>query len=429
MCGADMATLTDRAARNIEAGATLTEGTIKGLTLIGGSQKGQGKWNLRYQLNGKRRDMGLGSFPDVGVAAARLAGASARALLAQGVDPIDTRAASRKDAEPVPTFREIAADVISDAQSKTTNKKVRYQWGRYLSEAYCGPLMDRPVDQITTTDIVPVLRSVWLDKPAIAAKLYPAIRRVFEAARIRLRDKHGIVIANPAAWPDLKAMGFETPKKLSRGHYPSLPYPKVPQFMAALREREAVTARVLEFAILANVRSGTARAAEWKEFDLDAGLWVIPAAKLKDKKHRKEPLRIPLSPRAIEIAREMEASRASKFVFPTDKGEPFSDMSLLGLLRRMNKDMQWHDPDGRPIVPHGFRASFKTWCEETAHFPHSIVEEAMGHVFGSGVERAYKRTDLLEQRRKLMNAWAAHCEPTSADNVLKFKKSGGKESA
>ncbi len=418
-----MGKLTDRTAKSAGPGK---HGDGDGLTLVV-ADSGSRKWVLRFQLNGKRRDMGLGPYPEIGLSAARAAAAAARALAARGVDPLAARAAEKKAARPVPTFEEVAKEVIAEAQARTANEKVRYQIARHLGPAYCGPLLARPVNGITAVDVAAVLRPVWRAKPEVARKLYPAIRRVFETARIRLRDEHGITFANPALWADLKAMGFEAPRQLTRGRHPSLPYTQMPEFMAALRERDAIAARMLEFIILTNVRSGAARAATWGQFDLDAGIWAVPVESLKDKKHRKEAFRVPLSPRNVEIVREMEAARVCQFVFPSPTGKAFSDMATVILLKRINSgDVKWIDPtDGRPIVAHGFRATFKTWCEETAHFPHSIVEEAMGHVVGSAVERAYKRTDLLEQRRALMNAWASHCEPANGRNVVAFRKSGG----
>jgi integrase len=200
-------------------------------------------------------------------------------------------------------------------------------------------------------------------------------------------------------------------------------------FMATLRERNSTGARFLEFIILTNVRVGTASAATWDQFDLDAGVWSIPVANLKDKRHRKEAFRVPLSPRAVEIVREMQAAKISRFVFPgRATRSPMSSIAAISVIERINGDKPtWIDPaSGRPVVPHGFRATFKTWAEETAHFPHSVVEQAMGHHVGTAVERAYSRTDLLEQRRRLMDAWAAHCEPTSSENVLPFKAANGK---
>jgi integrase len=416
--------LTDRTARSVGPGK---HADGDGLYLVV-SPAGGRKWVLRYQMDGRRRDMGLGPYPETSLSTARMAALSARTNIAQGIDPLTARQDARKASRPIPTFADIAKDVIAEAQARTSNAKVAYQWERHLGPAYCGPLLARPVNEITTSDVAAVLKPVWRSKPEVARKLYPAIRRVFESARIVLRDQHGLSIENPARWDDLKALGFSAPTQLSRGRHPSLPYEQMAAFTAALRQRDAIASRLLEFLIMTNVRTGTALNAEWREFDLDARVWTIPPSKLKDKKHRKEFFRIPLAPRAVEILKELEAVRVSRFVFPSATGKPLSNMAMLVLLKRMTSgETKWIDPasDGKPIVPHGFRATFRTWCEEVARFPHAVVEEAMGHVVGTSVERAYRRTDVLEQRRLLMEQWAAHCEPRSSDNVLKFQKSGG----
>lgn len=410
-----MGKLTDRTAKAIGPGKH-TDG--HGLILVV-SDTGARKWVLRYQLAGKRRDMGLGRFPDVGLSAARASAAAARALLAQHIDPLVVRQEKRKAARPIPTFATIAKDVIAEAQARTSNLKVAYQIERHLGQAYSGPLLARPVNEITTVDVAAVLRPVWRTKPEVARKLYPAIRRVFEVARIRLRDENGINFANPALWADLKAMGFEAPQHLTRGRHPSLPYQQMSEFLTALREYKTTGALLLEFIILTNVRSGTARVAEWSQFNLDEKIWFIPVANLKDKRHRTEPFRVPLSTRAVKILEEMRKRRSNSLVFPSPHKKIFSEMVLLVLLRRMNaNETIWFDPTSqRPIVPHGFRATFRTWCEEMSHFPHSIVEEAMGHVVGSVVERAYRRTDVLNQRRELMQAWQNYCDPQSKNLI------------
>jgi integrase len=414
-----MARLTDRSVKTAGAGR---RGDGDGLQLVV-SDSGRRKWVMRYQLNGVRRDMGLGSYPSVGLSDARIAAADARKLIARGVDPLNARKSSRKAERPVPTFGDIARIVIADAQNKSTNAKVRYQWERHLGPAYSGPLLARPVHEITTLDVAAVLRPVWRSKPEVARKLYPAIRRVFEHARIRLRDEHGIAMPdNPARWDDLKAMGFETPSKLSRGNHSSLPYNQMPAFMADLRTREAIAARALEFLILTNVRTDAVLKAAWEEFDLDHGVWTVPLANLKDRARRKEGFRVPLVSRAVEIVRQMQDLRVSRFVFPGQaRGKPLSNMALLTLLKRMNSGdgKKWIDPiSGRRITAHGFRATFRTWAEEVATFPHAVIEQAMGHQVGTQVERAYRRTDVLEKRRELMDAWAAYCEPSSADDKV-----------
>jgi integrase len=418
-----MGRLTDRSVKTASEGR---HGDGDGLQLIV-SASGRRKWVLRYQLNGVRRDMGLGSYSSVGLSDARIAAADARKLIARGVDPLDERKASRKAERPVPTFGDIAQTIIADAQSKSNNAKVRYQWGRHLGSAYSGPLLARPVHEITTVDVAAVLRPVWRTKPEVARKLYPAIRRVFEHARILLRDEHGIAMPdNPARWADLKAMGFETPAKLTKGNHPSLPYNQMPGFMADLRGRDGVAARALEFLILTNVRTDAVLKAAWDEFDLDQALWTVPLANLKDRKHRKEGFRVPLIERAVAIVRQMQKGRVSRFVFPgQNHGMPLSNMALLTLLKRMNSgaDKTWIDPvGGRPITAHGFRATFRTWAEEVATFPQAVIEQAMGHQVGTQVERAYRRTDVLDKRRELMRTWAQYCEPESAANVLQLAR-------
>jgi integrase len=417
-----MGRLTDRAIKTVGEGRY---GDGEGLQLIV-SASGRRKWVLRYQLKGVRRDMGLGAYPSIGLSDARLAAADAHKLIARGIDPLDDRKALTKARRPIPTFRDIAKNVIADAQSKSSNAKVRYQWERHLGAAYSGPLLDRPVHEITTVDVAAVLRPVWRTKPEVARKLYPAIRRVFEHARVLLRDAHGIVMPdNPARWADLKAMGFESPIKLTKGSHPSLPYNQMPVFIADLRTRDAVAARALEFLILTNARTDAVLKAAWDELDLDAAVWTVPLANLKDRKHRKEAFRVPLPSRAVEIMHEMKQARVSLFVFPGQaKDRPFSNMAFLTLLKRMNGTAKrWVDPaSGKPITAHGFRATFRTWAEEVPTFPHAVIEQAMGHQVGNQVERAYRRTDVLEKRRELMAAWARHCEPTKGANVISIER-------
>ena len=418
-----MGRLTDRTVKSVGAGR---HGDGDGLHLVV-SESGRRKWVLRYQLNGVRRDMGLGSYPSVGLSDARIAAADARKLIARGVDPLDARKDTRRAERAVPTFGDIAKIVIADAQSKSMNAKVRYQWERHLGAAYSGPLLPRPVHEITTIDVAAVLRPVWRSKPEVARKLYPAIRRVFEHARVRLRDEHGIAMPdNPARWGDLKAMGFETPAKLSRGNHPSLPYSQMPAFMTELRARDAVAARALEFLILTNIRTDAVLKAAWEEFDLDQAVWTVPLANLKDRAHRKEGFRVPMVSRAVEIVRQMQEGRISQFVFSGQaRGKPLSNMALLTLLKRMSSgdNKKWTDPvRGRRITAHGFRATFRTWAEEVATFPHAVIEQAMGHQVGSQVERAYRRTDVLELRRQLMDAWAQWCEGDTIGDVHLLKE-------
>jgi len=418
-----MGQLTDRSVKSAGEGKHVDG---DGLILVV-SKTGRRKWVLRFQMGGTRRDMGLGSYPAITLAAARIAASGARTLAAHGQDPILAKQAAKKAERPVPTFEEIAALVIEDAQKASSNAKVRYQWARHLGPAYCEDLLAKPVHEITTTDVAAVLRAVWTKKPAVANKLYPAIRRVFERARIILRDDHNIDLSeNPARWADLKAIGFDPPEKLSRGSHPSLSYIEMSAFASDLRIREAMAARALEFLILTNVRTDAVLKARWDEFDLTKAVWTVPLIRLKDRKQRKEAFRIPLPARAIEILVTLGAAKTSPFFFPSHRSDrPLSNMAMLTLLKRMNSGQggpRWVDGETkRPITAHGFRATFRTWAEEATGFPHAVIEEAMGHQIGTAVERAYRRTDVLEKRRKLMDAWGAFMMPKAA-NVVPIPK-------
>jgi integrase len=398
-----------------------------GLRLVVGERGGK-KWVLRFSLAGKRREMGLGSFPEVGLADARNAAFEARKLVASGVDPIEARNAEKKAkaraGKPIPTFNEIAAEVVKDAQAESTNAKVRYQWERHLGEVYSGPLLKRPVNEITSSEVAALAKPLLASKPEVGRKWLSAIRRVFDRARVVLKDEFGVVmVENPANVLDLRHQGVPKPRHLSRGHHPALPFTRMAEFMTELRRDETIAAKVLEFTILTNIRTESVIEAEWSEFDLKETVWIIPIEKMKDRKHRTMPFRVPLSARVIELLEEVKVlasmlGRDQKlFVFPGQKaGRPLSNMCMLTLLKKMDDDApadrKWIDPlQKKRITVHGFRSTFKVWAEETTSFPRNTVEEAMGHVVGSGVEQAYRRTDVLERRRKLMDEWATFCEP------------------
>jgi integrase len=359
--------------------------------------------------------MGLGGYPEVSLSAARLAAATARAAVKDGRDPVTEKEAAKIAPEaprPIPAFRELAATVIASQKMKTANAKVQYQWERHLGSAYCSPILDKPVNEIRTVHIHALLEPVWHSKPEVARKLLPALRRVFELGRIRLRDEHGIEYTNPANWPDLKAMGLAPPTQLSRGHHPSLPHSQLPAFFAALQGVEQVSSLALQLLILTCVRTDAVIHARWDDIDRAAGVWSIPIENLKDKKTRREAFRVPLSTQALAVLEKAAVLRVSEYVFPGSrnqgrsfsKSKPMSNMAPAMLIRRLGD--QWIDPaTGKKIVPHGFRATFKTWSRETRQ-DRDLVEECLGHVIGGRVERAYDRTDVLELRRELMQDWS-----------------------
>jgi integrase len=306
----------------------------------------------------------------------------------------------------------VAKEVIADAQAKSANHKTQYQWERHLGPIYCGPLLARPVNAIKTVDVAEVLKPVWTAKPEVARKLRPAISRVFDYARVVLRDRYGVEMGqNPANWSDLKALGFSVPKELSRGHHPSLPYTQAPSFMSELQSLNPNSALGLQLLILTNVRTESLINAKWEEFDLEQKVWIIPISNLKDEKHRSEPFRVPLSDQALRVLAELRKRSSSDYVLPNSNGDAGASNGIfLSLVHRMNGvSVRWIDPDqGRPITPHGFRATFCTWAEEQTDFPNAVIEDAMGHKVGNRVQRAYRRTDVLEKRRILMQQWGSY---------------------
>ena len=215
-------------------------------------------------------------------------------------------------------------------------------------------------------------------------------------------------------------MGFERISKLTRGRQAALDYQQAPEFFAAISERQGIAARALEVTLLTGLRTGEVIGARWTEIDLERKTWIIPPERLKDRKTRTEPHRVPLSPQVVTILKTLP--RLGEFVFPGLKpGKPLSNMAMLSVLKDMNCDEsgepRWTDPkSGRPITPHGLRATFRTWGED-AGFPRDLLEESLGHQIGTAVERAYRRTDSFDRRRAIMQAWADFCcgKPLAAE--------------
>jgi integrase len=390
----------------------------EGLYLVVDSS-GARRWAFIYHSRGKRREMGLGRM---GLKEAREMAEEVRRQIRKGIDPITARKTARATTASIPTFEAIAAEVIADAQTKSTNDKVRYQWELLLGPRYCDSILRKPISEITTLDIERVLRPVWRTKPETGRKLLVRLRRVFDYARVHLRDRHGIITPNnPAAWQNLRDRGFERISKLSRGRQAALDYQQVPEFLAALRQRQGIAARALEVTLLTGLRTGEVIGARWTEIDLERKTWIIPPERLKDRKTRTEPHRVPLSPQVVAILKALP--KLGDHLFPGLRpGKPLSNMAMLGLLKDMNRDEsgkpRWVDPKSdRPITPHGLRATFRTWGED-AGFPRDLLEESLGHQVGTAVERAYRRTDSFDRRRAIMDAWAKFCSGQRAGRRL-----------
>lgn len=362
--------------------------------------------------------MGLGSYPTVGLAEARDAATDAQRQIAKKISPIEARKAAMRAARPLPTFSDIAERVIEDVGAQSTNEKVRYRARLLLGKKYCGRILNKPVNAISAADVARLLNGVKATKPETARKLHGILAKVFEAARVLLRDKHGITLGDqPTNLKDLKALGYD-PRVRNKPH-PALDPAQIPEFMVALRQQNTLASDALELLILTGLREGEVAGAEWSEIDLDGALWTIPIERLKDRLHRKLPHRVPLSGPALAILRKLE-TLDEDWVFPglgTEKS--IAPQSILEALKNLNADKNgkpiWLDPVSKErIVVHGFRSTFRTWAEENG-FRREAAEESLGHKVAGKVEGQYRRTDILDERRKLMEAWATYCGTTKAD--------------
>jgi integrase len=372
------------------------------------SPSGARSWLFMWKRAGRRREMGLGSAGSVTLADARQIARDYRGLVAKGLDPIEARRAATNAVTAKPTFGEIADALISAKESEWRNAKHRAQW-RMTLETYAAPLRLRPVDEIDTEAVLAVLKPIWQAKPETASRLRGRIEAVLDAAKAQgLRSGE-----NPAAWRGHLAHLLPKRGKLTRGHHAAMPYAALPGFMAQLQQREGLAAMALELCILTATRSGETLGARWSEIDLEARVWTVPAARMKAAR----PHRVPLSERAEEILERLAEAKTGAFVFPGQRADkPLSNMAMEMVLRRMKLEN---------VTVHGFRSAFRDWAGNETHFPREVAEAALAHVIGDKAEQAYRRSDALEKRRELMDAWARHCQPGNADNVVSFRKSGG----
>ena len=385
-----------------------------GLYLRISAGKNAGKrWVFLYRRpkDGKRCELGLGGLVAVPLAKAREKASAARASVADGRDPLIERQAARA----TPTFGELADQFIAGMGASWRNPKHRAQWEMTL-RVYAEPLRKMPVDEISTADVLGVLRPIWQTIPETASRVRGRIENVLDAAKVQgFRTGE-----NPAAWRGHLKLILPARQKLTRGHHAAMPIDDLPEFMASLRSRPAVAARCLEFAILTAARSGEALGARWDEIDLQATVWRIPGYDAETGRRMKagREHRVPLSARAIEILREVEPMRDGDHVFPGHRAKhPLSDMSMLMLLRRMGHRAGL-------VTNHGFRSTFRDWCGNRTSYPRELAEHAIAHVIGDKAEQAYRRDDALERRRPMMEAWAAFCEPGASGNVVPLRGTG-----
>ena len=395
--------LTARAAETLAKPGRHSDGGGLYLSISG---EGRRRWVFLYTWRGKQREAGLGAAGKGGVSlkAAREKAAERRALVKAGVDPIAEW--NKANPEEVRSFGKAADDYLAVHQGGFRNEKHKAQWAMTLTR-YCEPIRGMPVDAVDTEAVLSVLKPLWTRAPETASRLRGRIESVLDAAKARGFIEHNE--ANPARWRGHLDKLLPKRAKLTRGHHAAMPYAEVPAFIAELRQRPATAARALEFCILTATRSGEALAARWDEMDFEGKVWTVPAERTKaGREHR-----IPLSERAVDILREMEAERAGEFVFPGQRpGRPLSGMAFEMLLRRINS----------PYTAHGFRSSFRDWAGNETLFTRELAEHALAHVIGDKAEQAYRRSDALARRRELMDAWAKHCEGAAGENVVAFKR-------
>jgi integrase len=363
---------------------------------------GAKNWILRFMLDRRPRWMGLGPLALYGLAEARARALDARRKRHEGIDPIDARRAERArqrlDAAKAITFKQCAEAYIASHRAGWRNEKHKYQWSATLS-TYAYPVIGAlPVQSIDTALVLKVLEPIWTVKSETASRVRQRIENILDFAKVRAYREG----ENPARWRGHLDKLLPARSKVRQvEHHAALPYAELPAFLTSLRTREAIAARGLEFLILTGARTGEVIGARWNEIDLLDKTWTVPAARMKA--HREH--RVPLSARALAILQETQGVRhgaaGNAFVFPGHKpGTGLSNTAFLMLMRRMGRG---------DLTAHGFRATFKTWASERTSVQNEIVEASLAHTIGGKVEQAYRRGDLFEKRRRLMQQWATFC--------------------
>src|SRR6266446_2148555 len=362
------------------------------------SAVGARSWIFRFTLDGRAREMGLGPVHVIPLAEARKRAAECRRMRVDGIDPIEARSAhrgwKRLEAAKAMTFDACAAAYIAAHEASWRNAKHREQWRNTLT-SYAGPVFGSlSVQSIDVGLVMKALEPIWQTKTETASRLRGRIEAVLDWATVRGYRKG----ENPARWRGHLDKLLPARSKVRKvEHHPALAYDELADFVAALRSQEGVASRALEFLILTAARTGEVIGARWDEVDLAERIWVVPAARMKaGREHR-----VPLSAAAAGLLEEMKKIRESDFVFPGGKrGKPLSNMAMLAVLKRIGCS---------DLTNHGFRSSFRDWAAERTNFPREVAEMALAHTVGDKVEAAYRRGDLFQKRRQLMEAWGKFC--------------------
>lgn len=407
--------LTVRSIATIKETGYRSDGTVKGLYLQ--VTKGKGdivnrSWIFRYTspISKKRREFGLGSADDCGLKVARQLAVKCRQQLLEGLDPINEKEKeqeSRKVAVSIPTFQEAAIDFIESKKSEWSNQKHANQWLSTLATYAFPKIGDKLVSDIKMDDITALLSEddFWTGKTETAQRVQQRIAAILDACRAR---KH-IKGENPAQWKSNLDKIMPSPKKLKKdNHHEALHYRNIYDFIQFVGSKQSVAARALEFIILTAVRSSESSEAKWSEIDMDKKVWTIPAERMKLKK----PHNVPLSKQALEILKAMKECRTSDYVFPSPKLDGAKGISNTAM-RKVFKN----DPRYSEITIHGFRSTFRDWAGEESEHSNETAEMALAHAIRNKAEKAYRRMDMLEKRRELMQDWASYVfsKPVSTD--------------
>lgn len=379
--------------RRLTAPGRWSVGGVDGLALQVTSPDAR-SWVLRVTAAGKQRELGLGSFPSVTLTEARERARSLRAQLSSGQDPVAERQAARSAAAAEraaqQTFETLAGQYIAQHASGWKNSKHTAQWTATL-KTYVEPVIGNLlVRDITTAHVIKILDPIWLTKTETATRVRSRLEQVLDFAAARgLREG-----PNPARWRGNLDAALPKPARVAKvQHHPAVPVADVAAVMIRLRRQQGMGARALEFAVLSAARSGEIRSATWAELDLEKALWTVPAARMKaGREHR-----VPLTAPALALLAALPKGKADEPVFAAPRGGMLSDMTLSAVMRRMALD----------AVPHGFRSTFRDWAAECTDYPAEVAEMALAHAVGDKVEAAYRRGDLFEKRRQMMDDWAA----------------------
>lgn len=372
------------------------------------TESGARGWVLRAMVGTKRRDIGLGGFPEVTLAAARAAARAAKDTIKGGADPVEMRKDARaklvQEAAKRVTFEWCATEYIKAHRAGWKNAKHADQWNNTLRD-YAYPVIGGVfVSDVSRELVLRILQPIWQEKNETANRLRGRMESVLDwakAAGYRTGD-------NPAEWKGNLSAALPKSSKVQKvTSHPAVQAHEMGAFMQALRACVGVSPKALEFVALTATRSGEVRGMVWGEVDRKAGVWIIPAGRMKAAKEH----RVPLSRQALELLDGQGWGDTGAVVFPGVKGQALSDMSLTAVSRKL----AFKDAAGRVCVPHGLRSTFRDWAGEFTNYPRELAEQALAHAIGDATEQAYRRGDALEKRRVMMQAWADFCDTVRSD--------------